>query len=121
MCKVTGYGELSIFLFILFLFLLLAPALADEYNMPENKSGNESATIDGEDGCCVVPGDANGDGTMNVVDAYYIVCHIFFGCPDYPCHAESDANADGSTGLADASFIINSIFFGGSQPMCGPN
>jgi len=71
-------------------------------------------------GCCVVPGDANGDGSKNIADASYIINKIFFGGADYPCTAEADANADGNANIADASFIINSIFFGGPQPTCGP-
>ena len=63
-------------------------------------------------------GDANGDGSVNIADASYIVNAIFFGGnqPD-PIEA-ADANCDGTMNIADASYIINWIFFGGDPP-CG--
>jgi len=66
--------------------------------------------------CEYICGDANGDETVNIADASYIINAIFFGGnqPD-PVEA-ADANDDGTMNIADASYIINWIFFGGSPP-----
>ena len=67
-------------------------------------------------GASFILGDANGDGSLNIADASYIINAIFFGGtrPD-PIEA-ADANSDGSMNIADASFIINYVFFGGPAP-----
>lgn len=71
-------------------------------------------------GCCVVPGDANGDGGCNLGDAGFIINYIFYDGPAPTCYAEGDANADGGVNLGDAGFIINYIFYDGPAPTCGP-
>ena len=63
-------------------------------------------------------GDANGDETVNIADASYIVNAIFFGGNQPDPEEVADANGDGSMNIADASYIINWIFFGGNPP-CG--
>lgn len=71
-------------------------------------------------GCCVVAGDANGDGGCNLGDAGFIINYIFYDGPAAVCSAEGDANADGGVNLGDAGFIINYIFYDGPSPTCGP-
>jgi len=61
-------------------------------------------------------GDANGDASVNIADASYIVNFIFFGGNAPDPLSSADANCDLSTNIADASFIINGIFFGGAKP-----
>jgi len=69
-----------------------------------------------EEGFQYEEGDANGDESVNIADASYIVNFIFFGgtLPDPLISA--DANCDLSVNIADASFIVYAIFFGGNQP-----
>jgi len=68
--------------------------------------------------CCVVPGDANMDGTVNVGDAIYIINCVFKDCLGHPCENQLDANCDGSWNVGDAVFLINRIFRGGPEPCC---
>lgn len=70
--------------------------------------------------CCVHPGDANSDGSTNIVDASFIINWIFFGGADPECPSAANANADTGVNIVDASYIINWIFFGGPDPICGP-
>jgi len=63
-------------------------------------------------------GDANGDGTVNIADASFIVNAIFFGGAQPDPEKAADANDDGSMNIADASYLVNWIFFGGDPP-CG--
>ena len=65
-----------------------------------------------------VCGDANGDRSVNIADASFIINAIFFGGAQPDPEAAADANCDGTMNIADASYIINWIFFGGNPP-CG--
>lgn len=64
------------------------------------------------------PGDANGDLSVNLADAGYIINYIFNdGNPPEPIES-GDANCDLTVNLADAGFIINYIFNDGPMPGC---
>ncbi len=61
-------------------------------------------------------GDVNGDNTVNVGDAVYLVCYIFQGGPP-PVHlCVSDTDGDGTINVGDAVYIINYVFKGGAPP-----
>lgn len=64
----------------------------------------------------VPSGDANGDGTVNVGDAVFLINYIFKGgaAPD-PLSA-GDANCDGISNVGDAVYLINYVFKGGPAP-----
>lgn len=63
-------------------------------------------------------GDANGDRSINIADAVYIINYIFaYGEPSEPFQA-SDANCDGSTNIGDAIFMVNHVFNSGPSPCC---
>ncbi len=64
-----------------------------------------------------VPGDANGDGGLNVSDAVYILNYVFVaGDEPQPLEA-ADANCDGDVNVSDAVSIINFVFAGGDAPV----
>ena len=69
--------------------------------------------------CCVVPGDANYDGTMDVGDPVFIINYCFRGGPPPPCLNAADANNDCQVNLGDAVFLISRIFRFGPAPVCG--
>ena len=64
----------------------------------------------------IVCGDANGDETVNIADASFIINAIFFGGTQPDPEEAADANDDGTMNIADASYLINWIFFGGNPP-----
>ena len=69
----------------------------------------------------VVPatcGDANGDRTINIGDAVYIVNYVFKGGPAPQPVQAGDANCDSALNVGDAVYIINYIFKGGPAPCC---
>jgi hypothetical protein len=80
--------------------------------------------------CDCLPGDANGDGVVNIGDAVYLVNFIFKGGPPPAPYAlcSGDANCDCQVNIADAVYLINFIFKGGPPPcdcqtwlsICGP-
>ena len=63
-----------------------------------------------------VPGDANGDGMLDISDAVYLISYIFAGGPaPNPLNA-GDANCDGSVDISDCVYLIAYIFAGGPPP-----
>ncbi|MEZ5358007.1 MAG: hypothetical protein R3F48_04190 [Candidatus Zixiibacteriota bacterium] len=65
-----------------------------------------------------VCGDANGDISINIGDAVYLVMYIFKGGPAPDPIESGDANCDGSTNIGDAVYIVSYIFKGGPAPCC---
>lgn len=63
-------------------------------------------------------GDANGDGTINVADAVFLIGNIFNGGPNPNPLLSGDANCDGGISVGDVVTIINYIFKGGAEPGC---
>jgi len=59
-------------------------------------------------------GDANGDGTVNVTDVFYVINLLFAGGP-FPFGA-IDVNGDGKADVADVFYLINDLFAGGPSP-----
>jgi len=62
-------------------------------------------------------GDTDGDTTINISDAVYIINYIFKGGPPPDPLCIADAGGDGSVNIADAIHIINYIFKGGPPPV----
>ncbi len=64
-------------------------------------------------------GDANGDQSINIADAVFLINYIFKGgdAPDPP--EAGDANCDGAANVGDAVTLIDYIFKGGPEP-CRP-
>lgn len=69
--------------------------------------------------CCIVPGDANHDGTFNIGDAVYLISYIFKGGPPPPCPNETDVNNDCAINVGDAVYMIHCIFWGFCDLQCG--
>jgi hypothetical protein len=61
-------------------------------------------------------GDANGDGSVDISDAVFLIAHIFSGglapCPP----ARGDANCDSAVDISDPVYLIAYIFTGGPAP-----
>ncbi len=69
--------------------------------------------------CCIVAGDANGDGYQSISDAVYLITYYFGGGPaPAGCTKMGDADGNGILTIADAVWIINYIFAGGPEPLC---
>jgi hypothetical protein len=65
-----------------------------------------------------VPGDANGDLSIDVADAVRIINFIFKGgAPPDPMEA-ADANCDFRVNIGDVVYIINYVFRSGPMPGC---
>lgn len=66
-----------------------------------------------------VPGDANGDSSVNAVDVVFLINYLFIGGPE-PCVCEAaDCNNDGVINASDVVYLINYLFIGGPAPLRG--
>lgn len=67
-------------------------------------------------------GDTNGDGTVNIADAVYLLGNLFpIGAPNVlDCLQSADANNDGSINIADAVAILSALFGSPAQPLAAP-
>jgi hypothetical protein len=66
-----------------------------------------------------LPGDVNGDRTVDIADVIFLINYLFIGgaAPE-PLQA-GDANCDEMVDIADVVYLINYLFIGGSPPGCG--
>jgi hypothetical protein len=71
-----------------------------------------------ETACLCKPGDANGDGSIDISDVVYLIAFIFSGgSPPTPYHiCSGDANCDCTCDISDAVYLISYIFSGGHAP-----
>jgi hypothetical protein len=58
-----------------------------------------------------IRGDANGDGKVDISDAY-VVLNSFNGAQPIPCMDAADANDDGVVDISDSVFTLNFLFNG---------
>jgi len=64
-----------------------------------------------------VPGDANGDETVNVADVVYLVNFLYrSGASPDPMEA-GDANSDDIVNVADVVYLVNYLYRGGDPPI----
>jgi hypothetical protein len=69
-------------------------------------------------GCCVLRGDANHDGKLDLRDVSYIINKLYKWGPNFVCPEEADVNADGKVNLSDISYLICIKYRGCPQKPC---
>jgi hypothetical protein len=70
--------------------------------------------------CCLVRGDVNHSGAVNVADISYLVDFLFRGGPAPPCLPEADVNGSGDANVSDLSYLVDYLFRGGPAPVPCP-
>ncbi|MEZ5359994.1 MAG: FG-GAP-like repeat-containing protein [Candidatus Zixiibacteriota bacterium] len=64
-------------------------------------------------------GDANGDRSVNIGDAVFLIQYVFSGGPAPEPIESGDVNCDTSVNIGDAVYLINYIFKSGPNPCAG--
>jgi len=64
-------------------------------------------------------GDADGEGTVNIADAVYLIAYIFSHGPAPSPLASGDADCSGDINIADVVYLISYIFSYGPEPCAG--
>jgi len=67
--------------------------------------------------CCDVPGDANGNGTVNILDITYLIAYLYQGGPAPECMYEGDANGNCAVNILDITLLINYLYLEGPAPV----
>lgn len=60
-------------------------------------------------------GDANGDGSLDPADVFYLIHHLLAGGP--PPRGDADANGSGGVTVADVFYLVNYFYAGGPAPV----
>jgi hypothetical protein len=96
---------------------MLDPLCCLDLNGTPQGSGTDCSNVNCDE-CDCIPGDANGDGAVNVGDAVYVIAYVFKGGPPPTPYAicSGDANCDCSVNVGDAVYIIAYVFKGGPPP-----
>jgi hypothetical protein len=71
--------------------------------------------------CCDLPGDANNNGSVNILDITYLIAYLYQGGPPPPCMYEGDANGNCSINILDITYLIAYLYQGGPAPICAPS
>jgi len=67
-------------------------------------------------------GDADGDRSVDLTDAVYLLSYLFLGGPRLPCDDAGDFDDSGSLELTDAVVSLAYLFLGGPpSPAPGPH
>jgi len=61
-------------------------------------------------------GDANGDGTIDVTDVFFLINHLFANGPAPKSTCLGDANGDSNVDVLDVFYLINHLFAAGPAP-----
>ena len=70
--------------------------------------------------CCVLRGDINHDGSIDITDLTFFVDYMFGGGPPPPCLEEADLNNDGTIDITDLTYLVDYMFGGGPAPVRCP-
>lgn len=93
---------------------LLTPA--QPFEAPIDLSSGASVSLDFAALPQFARGDANGDGSIAIVDAIETLQYLFLGGSPGPCLASHDSDADGGVAIVDPLFVLTYLFLGGAAP-----
>jgi hypothetical protein len=67
----------------------------------------------------LVPGDANWDREVNIIDVVYLINYLFINGPKPPNPSLADANSDCQINADDVVYLMNYLFAEGPPPQAG--
>ncbi len=68
--------------------------------------------------CCIMPGDANHNSAVNILDISFMINFLYKQGPQPVCGQEADANGNGAVNILDVSYLINFLYKHGPAPIC---
>jgi len=85
------------------------------FDMAGGKASSNIARWNGRVNIC---GDANGNMSLDIMDAVFVINYLYKdGARPVPMEA-SDTNGNGSVDVMDAVYLINYLYKGGPEPYC---
>lgn len=70
------------------------------------------------DACDYICGDANGNGSVNLLDATYIINYLYKGGPAPIVIEAADCNGNGALNILDVTYLINYLYKSGPPLIC---
>nr|MBN2278554.1 CotH kinase family protein [candidate division Zixibacteria bacterium] len=67
---------------------------------------------------CFICGDANGNGSVNILDVTFLINYLYRGGPAPNPSESADVNNSLSVNILDATYLINYLYRGGPAPNC---
>lgn len=125
MKKVFHIFIFTIFMVIVFHFVSQAAPIDINRTISHLKSvinrGNVMAVSSSNSGCCVLRGDLDGNGFIDINDLTLMVCCSFgFGfcqnCSDI-CFEHFDVDQSGGVDISDIVYMVSYMFGGGPAPL----
>ncbi len=83
---------------------------------PSGNGPAESALVPPTTNPSFIRGDANGDGSMNLVDAVAILFHLFAPAPRLACEDHADLDDNTRVTTTDAIYVLQYLFRSGPPP-----
>ncbi|MEW5924942.1 MAG: thrombospondin type 3 repeat-containing protein, partial [Candidatus Zixiibacteriota bacterium] len=79
----------------------------------------EDSDLDGiGDACEWICGDANGNGSVNILDVTFIITYLYKSGPAPDPIQSADVNNTGSVNILDVTFLISYLYKSGPAPNC---
>jgi len=72
------------------------------------------------DVCDYVCGDADGDGSVNILDVTFLINYLYKEGPAPDPLESADVDYSGSINILDVTYLINYLYKDGPEPICGP-
>lgn len=69
--------------------------------------------------CCLLPGDADNNGIVNILDYTFIQNYLYKGGVAPFCPASADVNSSCTITIIDMTYLLNYLYKGGAPPTCG--
>lgn len=68
--------------------------------------------------CCVLAGDIDSSGAINISDLTFLVDYLFRGGTEPPCYGQGDMDGSGQIDVMDLTYLVDYLFRGGPAPVC---
>jgi subtilisin family serine protease len=94
------------------------PDLIDNCPLVYNPDQEDSDGDGIGDACELNCGDTNDDGTINLLDATFVVSYLYRDGPPPDPPESADVNGDGHLDLLDVGYLINYLYRNGPEPDC---
>ena len=66
--------------------------------------------------CCILRGDADHSGGVDISDLTYVVDYFFASGPNFPCPEEGNVDGFGTTDITDLTYLVDYMFNSGPPP-----
>lgn len=86
----------------------------DDFNPDQSDSDEDGIG----DACDYVCGDADGSGTVNLLDITYLISYLYKGGPAPEPLESADVDDNGLVNMLDITYLINFLYKGGPEPVC---